>query len=241
VLRLEALSAKGQDQVGKLWSGVEDVSDASQARFSQAAAKSMVRLREASADGTVSYLSEYERRVTGLPVVSDVDTGEIAETLRGVDPVEVYARPFITARTALANGALIEDALKAGLNRALTMADTDVTLSQNVAAQEHMQQRSRITGYRRMPDGNACPLCVMASTQRYTTGTLQGIHDHCHCGIIPIIGSSDPGRVIDKQRLADLKADLGMTTKPNPNSAYKKFVKVEDHGELGSVLSLKKV
>lgn len=225
VMRQRGISARAASTVSRLWGSVSDVTDAQQGRFAAEASRVVRALREASAAGTVAYLSTYEELATGNPVSSDVEVADIASKIRGVPIEEVYQRPFITSRISLGEFGDMARALSAGLSRAKAIAETDILLAQNVAATEHMKQRSRVVGYRRVPDAGACRLCLMASTQRYTTGQLMPIHDHCHCGIIPIIGSSDPGRVVDKKLLSDLKNQVNVT----------------EHGELGSVLSFRKV
>lgn len=224
VVRQQGLSAKAESTVTRLWGSVSDVSDAQQARFARQAGRAVGAIREASAGGTVAYLVTYESLVTGEPVEPSLDVGQVASELRGVPIGEVYERPFITARTSLGEFGDMGRALQAGLSRARSIASTDVVLAQNVAAVEHMKQRSRVVGYRRVPNAGACQLCMMASTQRYNRAQLMPIHDHCHCGVIPIIGSTDPGQVADKKLLAQLKSNVEIT----------------EHGELGSVLSLKK-
>lgn len=49
-----------------------------------------------------------------------------------------------------------------------------------------MSTETVIVGYERVPDGNACDLCDLASGQRYTRGDLMPIHDGCGCGVEPL-------------------------------------------------------
>ena len=55
-----------------------------------------------------------------------------------------------------------------------------------------------VIGWRRVPDSDPCPLCIAAATQRYRTDQLRARHEHCHCGVAPITGTLDPGRVIER-------------------------------------------
>jgi hypothetical protein len=237
---LQRTSASAQDRANKLWARTNVTDDVSSDAFVSRMSDDALRFRRASAERSLTYLSRYEGAVTGEAVSTEVNAGQIAEELRGVDVKDVYSRPLSTARIALSEGKLYAEATQLGLQRLLAIVDTDLTLAQNTAAAEHLPRRSRVVGYRRTLDGDACALCSLASTQRYNRETLQPIHDHCHCGVMPIIGTTDPGRVIDKELAGRVKDELGLTTKPNPQSAYKKFVQVTPHGELGSVLSLKR-
>lgn len=225
----------------RLWALSDGIDDASQAKFARQMAAGMRSLRETSARSTASYLASAERTAGVAPFTggSEAVREGLALVREGVPLEEVYSRPFVTSRVAISEGKTFAQAREMGLRRAVSMADTDVILAQNQTSRAYMQRSSRIVGYRRVPDAEACPLCLMASTQRYKHDMLQPIHNKCHCGIIPIIGSKDPGQVVNAGLLGKLKETLGSTTKPNPDSAYKKFVKVEDHGELGKVLSAK--
>ncbi len=45
----------------------------------------------------------------------------------------------------------------------------------------------------------------MASTQRYNSDNLMPLHTFCDCGVAPITGDVDPGRVVNEQLLRQLK------------------------------------
>jgi hypothetical protein len=52
--------------------------------------------------------------------------------------------------------------------------------------------------YRRvLTGGHSCGLCVAATTQRYHTNEPMPIHPACDCTVAPIIGSNDPGHVLN--------------------------------------------
>lgn len=239
VQRQADLSAKAREAAGRLFDRFDGLSDAAQRAYADAMAQTMGPIRQASARSTQAYLRTVERQAAGVAT----ETGDLAaiasEVRAGLPMTEVYSRPFVTARTAIAEGKDYATARLLGRGRAETIADTDVILSQNLAAKDLMTRSSRIVGHRRVPEAGACPFCLLVSTQRYTVDELQPVHNNCHCGVIPIIGSKDPGRVLEPDLLKSLKDQLGMTTKPNPDSAFKKFVKIENHGELGPVITQK--
>lgn len=143
----------------------------------------------------------------------------------GEAPATVYERPFVTVWTALKAGTDWTQAVQQGLDRATSAAQTDVQLAMRATVADITAREDRIVGYQRVPDGKACDLCLLASTQRYHRGDLMPIHNHCGCGITPILGDRDPGHVIDPDRLAQIKA--GGTN-----------VAIEHHGELGPVLTV---
>lgn len=118
---------------------------------------------------------------------------------------DVYSRPFVTARTGLAEGKAYTAAVGEGLQRLRHLASTDVQLAHRDAARQLMQRSKRIVGYRRVLTGESCPLCAVASTQRYRTNQLMPLHDHCDCSLAPIIGDSDPGRVINRDLLHEVQ------------------------------------
>lgn len=70
----------------------------------------------------------------------------------------------------------------------------------------------QIVGYRRVVSAGACDWCRLVSTQRYHTaqtasfGHGRGKHHNCHCTVVAIFGKRDPGRVINRTRLAEIKA-----------------------------------
>lgn len=304
------LAANTSQAVGDLWDSLPGIGDRELVSFSRDAASLVNQAQEVSARHTVAYLAQAE----GLPVVgSGVSISEVvADSRSGVSAVAVYERPVVTARAALAGGKSFAEARALGRIRATSAADTDITLASRGAARSYATSpRSRITGYRRMPNGGACDFCLMASTQRYRIGDLMPIHTNCHCiPPVPIIGKSDPGRVINKdllrelkssgragdlsyqggvrrandavklaeQRLADLQVRITETTsredvlklrgrqrrwearkeefernaasrekdlaeyrerRRDPSAGYRELVTVQDHGELGPVLTRK--
>ncbi len=134
-----------------------------------------------------------------FPVSVDLLTG--AALRAGVAPREVYGRPFITTWSALGRGDKWTDAVGAGRARLLGTANIDVQLAMRATARDAMRADSRVTGYQRSPDGAACELCLLASTQRYHSDDLMPIHNNCGCTVEPIIGNEDSGQVIDPELL----------------------------------------
>lgn len=118
--------------------------------------------------------------------------GDAINQGRGVDPETVYARPVITARTALSQGKSPQQALAIGGKRLQNIAGTDLQM-----AKVRQSQRSLAAGgkqyYRRVLTGSEnCAMCTIASTQRYKTNRLMPIHPGCVPGdaLLSIAGGS---------------------------------------------------
>jgi hypothetical protein len=189
-----------------------------------------------SAALTEAYIARALRRAPrGIPI-GDV-TG--AAVRAGTTPEDVYTRPFITFWSALKNGDDFAAALAAGGARATNAAATDVQLTMRATAAETGSEDDDITGWERVPDGGACSLCLIASTQRYHSDDLMPIHAHCGCGVRPLTG--DHGHVINRDLYGRLKAEgeidkitrqrAAQRDSPDPLEA-----EVVHHGELGPVL-----
>ncbi len=163
------------------------------------------------------------RRLDYLQVVGSATRG-------GAPPKIVYRRPFVQLWFKRKNGMDFRVAVSQSGIRAETLAATDCQLAMRDTLREAGQmlnadpQTMDIWGYQRVPDGDACELCLIAAGQRYNTAELMPIHDNCGCGVDILESPSDPGQSIQSDRLAAiLDGDTSIT--------------VEPHGELGPVLT----
>ena len=129
------------------------------------------------------------------------------EALRGVPAALVYRRAGETVWAELSRGVDLTQAAARGLDRALRITETDLQLAKTHTAKRAMEADSRVVGYRRVVSGGACRLCRTASTQRYHTGDLMPIHTRCSCSVSPILGDTDPGRVINRDLLKEIKEE----------------------------------
>lgn len=65
----------------------------------------------------------------------------------------------------------------------------------------------RIVGWRRVLNGVSCEWCALVATQRYRSAQSANFgHASCDCGVAPITGDVDPGRVINSDLLQEMKA-----------------------------------
>jgi hypothetical protein len=154
---------------------------------------------------TIAYLARaIDRPITGI----DIPT--LLSGLRtGTSPQEAYRRPFVTTWSELTRGRSYADAVDAGRQRATAIAATDVQLAMTHTVRAVAQtQPETIFGFERVPDPNACDLCLIASTQRYRTDQLMPIHNHCGCGIRPLLEPTS--REINKDLYRQLKSEHAM-------------------------------
>lgn len=129
----------------------------------------------------------------------------IVDPLRFLDDIDLLS-PFLGYWSALAKGAEWTEAVTLGRTRSETIATDTVNISARGTAREVDDAEPRITGWERVLSGNSCEFCATAATQRYRTAESASFgHDRCDCGVVPIVGRLDPGRVINRPLLDNLK------------------------------------
>lgn len=197
--------------IGRAWDTVAGVDDAALERFVANVVPIATATRAESARLAAGYLAAND---AALGVSADI--APVIPILRGGAPVEdVYARGILEARRRLGDGAALVDAMAAGRNRAASTARTDVMLTNRAAIDLHAPARPWVVGYRRVLTGKSCPLCATASTQRYRSANLAGIHVNCDCDVAEIYGRADPGRVVNQNLLDNVKAAGEATGTPD--------------------------
>lgn len=158
---------------------------------------------------------------------------------RGVDPVDVYARPFVTVRTKLSEGMAFDGAKSAGLARLVDITRTDMQLAKTHTAREAFSNADGITGYSRVLSGNvSCALCYVASTQRYSREDLLPIHPGCDCSVEPIMGEFDRDAELSATHEA-ISDRLGTSDAGARAPDYRKQLIVQEHGEMGPMLAVR--
>lgn len=237
------------------WNGFAGLSDADADRFLVAAVQISEATKAQTADLAYAYMA-----------ASDTILGESADLvpalpqIRGGAPAgEVYRRSIVEARRLVSDGNTLMQALDAGRARAASTARTDVILTNKASISAGADARPWVVGYRRVLTGKSCGLCATASTQRYTIADLQPIHNNCDCDTAEIYGDADPGQVVNRQLLDDLRREGvvdeitkeraagragttryvvdedGTIRRPRDESALE--VATHEHGELGPVLT----
>jgi hypothetical protein len=239
------------DAVEAQWAASAGVSDAGMAVWLDSITPTLQTANQMAAGLTrVSVATALD--VAGEPGHGAVMALQVTGTPRGVPLADVFARPIVVVRTKLSEGQSWVEAMRAGMNLARNLAETDVSLVQRQtmaqASTVAVDAGAHVVGYRRTLTGRSCVFCAVASTARYHVGELMPLHGRCDCGVAPIIGTRDPGRVINKAILADLKsADgagpqywaskgwvdaAGKVIDPASEGAAR-LAAVVDHGELG--------
>lgn len=138
----------------------------------------------------------------------------------GIDPAEVYQRPFVTVWTALGAGKTWEDAVAQGLNRATSTAAMDVQLAFRAAADEIGQADDRIYGFQRVADGGACGFCLEVNGAYVKNADASPLHNHCGCGLEPLTAPHRGARFL-----------------PDGSEVVRDRFAIHEHGELGAVLT----
>lgn len=189
--------------IGQQWDTFAALDDVAAAQFEAAAGVVIQTAKAQTSTLAVAYMNANDR-LGGFP-----DSGLVPSipTIRNGVPVEeVYHRSIVEARARVANGASFEEAMATGRARAVSTARTDVSLANKAEITRGGESRPWVVGYRRVLTGRSCAFCATASTQRYKSADLLPLHPSCDCDIAEIFGTEDPGQVINRELLTDLKA-----------------------------------
>lgn len=182
---------------------------------------------------TDAYLAGVIGELTGVPV-GPVGAA-IPDRIRGVDPLEVYERPVAQYRWLISQNMTQPEARDRAAARLSSIADIDMSLGKRWVARETLRRR-RIDEYRRVPMGpKPCGLCLAASSRVYYRDNLLPIHGGCHCQVLPVTGTADPGLVLSDEQLQDLYQQAGSTYGPDLKQVR---YAVREHGEYGPVLTV---
>lgn len=206
-------------------------------------AAQVVRVIEATQRATANVTNAYLARVAQEVVDKAIRPPALVvpATLReGTDHVAVYERLGATYRFAASKGASPAEALATTLARGVAMGQMDNLLAFRGQTRAFMESSDRIRGYRRvirpeMSRTGTCGLCAVASDQIYHSRDLMPIHEHCHCNVLPIAGSKDPGRNLNEDEFSAIYGAAGST---DGRDLKKVAVEIHHHGELGPVLRL---
>lgn len=227
-----------KDAVQRLWLELGSYNEADVERFVRQAGRIVDGgQRQAVAIANAFIAGRLGKRVKGLPVDS-----LIGKNARKAPKDDVYRRPFISLWGGLKEGKSFENAFAEATTLAGTLAATDVQL----AARNGIRSAGRAynaAGYERVPDGNACDLCLIASTQRYWIEDLMPIHSNCGCGVEPL--SEETGQVINPDLLQTLNdrgavqkiTDQRIASRARAAAERGTEVAVHNSAELGPVLS----
>lgn len=197
-----------------------------------------------------AYLKQvYKQMDLPMPTDSIIDLGSLGDSIpggvdvylrRGVTPLDVYQRPAEEFRYFKSTGLSDAEALQKAVDRATTMANTDLMLNKRDESRRVFQNTHEVMGYRRIihpersQSGMSCGLCVVASQRIYHTNQLMPIHDECNCDVLPITTDNDPGHQLNQDDLQALYNAAGGNTASDLLNTKVSFL---EHGELGPIIA----
>jgi hypothetical protein len=217
--------------------------DADAVRYERLMTTSLLGLKRQATNLTAAYYRAIATDLGQPFQVPEIPLSQLeTQALRnGATAATVYRRPFVDLYTALDAGKPMLEAIATGAVRASGLATTELQLARRNAGLSIRNGNDRIVGYIRTLTGSEnCALCYVASTQRYRRGDLMPIHPGCDCGEMPIYGDSDPGQVINQQRLDATHEAIGQRFgfETNDREALRDIA-IREHGELGPVLTIR--
>lgn len=204
-------------------------------------AAELAQLSTAAQQISAGLAAEYVVNVTAATggAVAEAPTNPFQGIRNSVSLSLVHTRPAEAYKRAIATGATHQEALALAGLRAANLMRSDISL-QDRAAMSAVMEAIGVTGYRRVirPElsrTGTCGLCIAAADRIYKTGELMPIHPpSCKCVVMPIIGDSDPGRLLNEVDLGQLY-DLAGSTSASDLSHVR--YQVNQHGEFGPVLT----
>lgn len=190
---------------------------------------------------TLSYMKFVYQQFEDLqfPTEAEIDAADDENTLRAISALDEWDRPAEQYRYAKSIGKSDAEAITIALDRVNALADLDLELAMRKESNKIFRATPAITGYRRVlhpelsESGTSCGLCIAASTRVYKKKELLPIHDHCNCGVMPVVGSEDPGNTFNEEDLQQLYTLAGGTS---AQALSRVRYKIDDHGELGPYL-----
>jgi hypothetical protein len=174
----------------------------------------------------LGYLDRVSRAKTGRKSPT-VNVDKVPGRANGADLEDVYTRPFVWTWTDMSNDKPLADAVDMAAYRLERSVQTDLQLAARNTAHAVMDADRRVIGYKRVLSDkpNHCPLCVVASTNKYRKKDLLPIHPACGCTVEPIyLDGSQTEASIDRRVEEALKR------------AKDQKIVVLDHGEYGPYL-----
>jgi hypothetical protein len=232
-------------RVNRSFLGLGSWRDEDAVRFQRQALPVILAGERQVATLTASYLEQLNRDETGERSRVAVDLDAVTGTaLRGVDPREVYERPFTQIYTALSKGDSLDEAVSQGTHRLETLVKTDLQLARTHTVREVAAELPRFTYTVRELQGEYdCALCMIASTQRYHKRDLAPIHPGCDCLVKTVTSDYDPGQVIDESFLEAIheavENAVGKSDRGGRAVDYRRLLFTREHGEMGPVLTFR--
>jgi hypothetical protein len=198
-----ATRARTTSALSQLWLSLPNYRDDSIAAFADKGSRISAAGAIATATLTAAFVEIATRTISGDAQRPALDVARFADLRTGTTPLETYARPGLQVWYELSRGATITDAINRGLNRALTIASTDLQLAKLDAATQTLAAQPQITAYERVTGGNACPFCEEAAGTLYASDEVMELHDNCSCDVVPVFDGIQLGDATDFGASAD--------------------------------------
>lgn len=184
--QIDRLAGATGAEIRNVFLDLEHLNRADVERFAAEATPYFRAGRAEAIDLTSGYLSEV---TGGRPGVVDLREFE-AE----------FEQPFLRTWHNLKEGQPWAEARRGGASQA-EAAGYDY--AQSGAAQRMANPGTKVRGYRRVLSPSACEWCRVVSTQLYKSAESARFgHHKCKCTVVAVPTSADPGRAINRRRLA---------------------------------------
>ena len=165
----------------------------------------MVPMTLAAQRALASLLAGYLFAVSGArPRGLDLDevTGD-ADMVRPEGLRHDWSIPFRSLAAALGAGVAFADAYARARADVEIKAHTDLAYTQSATMAHLGSSIDEVSGYRRVLAGPGCEFCTEASDQTYAAGDLMPLHAGCMSAVVPILGTTDPGRQLNAAVLTE--------------------------------------
>ena len=258
----EALRASTLGMLRRLWRSLGTWHRPDVDRFVPLAGTILDSAQQHMGSLTAEYLTRYAElsgqhlpggQLPGKHPPQVVPAVDLSDLRKDVDRETELTRPFVEVWTALKEDKPLEVAVTQGEQRLDDLAATDLQLAKTHTSRAALGADERVVGYRRVLEGSSsCGLCVIASTLRYHRGDLMPIHPACDCGVAPIYGTHDPGRLLNAGTLEDIHTAIedafgtsdsgGRVITYDENGKpinYRDVMVTHEHGEIGPVLGVR--
>ncbi|MDY0829126.1 hypothetical protein SK224_08305 [Microbacterium sp. BG28] len=200
----------------------------------------LAQVRALSRSYMVSRLLQSNALPARLPeVVESYERG-------GALQLNVYQRPareraFVLRReleVGTAEPDAIAKAQAAFEERLSRIVEADVQATARDETNKVLAASPKVIGYRRIihPERSktgTCGLCLVAADRLYSVKELMDIHDGCHCTVMEVTASADPGLSLNREDLDAIYAAAGSNRGDDLKNVR---ITSYEHGELGPVL-----
>lgn len=229
-------------QLVNLWQGFDKWYDGDLVQAHSARSATIVESAQKTVRfQTLSYMKFVYQQFDDLPFPSEAEIDALNDEAldRLVSPLDEWNRPAEQFRYAKSTGSSDDEALQIALDRVEALGDLDLELAMRNEASRIVRATPKVTGYRRVihpelsESKQSCGLCIAASTRIYKKKELMPLHDHCNCGVMPIVGVEDPGHVFNEE---DLTALYGLSGGTGRQALSRVRYKITEHGEVGPYL-----